>query len=82
MLPLMPQLDLKPTEYRKQNPRSGRWQFRDNPRLCFAMMLVALAMLGWAWLTRGDGSRESLFGFVAVSAFGAGGMFALWLKDR
>lgn len=41
----MNQLDLKPTEYRKKNPRSGRWQFRDNPRHCFIMMCVALGML-------------------------------------
>jgi succinate-acetate transporter protein len=75
------QVDLKPTEYRKKNPRSGRWQFRDNPRLCFAMMIVALGMLAWFFAGRDEMSREVLFGVTALFAFGAGGMFALWLKD-
>lgn len=74
-------LDLKPTEYRMKNPRSGRWRFRDNPRLCFAMMVVALGMLVWGFLVRDQVSAEALALWMAGSAFGAGGMFALWLKD-
>lgn len=77
----MSQLDLRPTEYRKKNPRTGRWQFRDNPRLCFVGMLVALAVLAWVFSVREQLSLETLIGGAAVSAFIAGGMFALWLKD-
>lgn len=77
----MKQIDQDPRHYRVKNPRTGRWQFRDNPRLCFVMMLVALGMLGWFFTGRHEMSREILFGVAAVFGFGAGGMFALWLKD-
>lgn len=78
----MPELDLGPNDYRKQDRRSGRWYVPDSPKACRNMLVVAIAILGLIWWTRAEGSRESLFGITALVAFAGGIMFAGWLKDR
>jgi len=78
----MPDLDLGPNNYRKRDPRTGRWHFPDDPKLARNYLFVLIAVLIFVFITRNEGSRESLFGITAMFSFFAGGMFALWLKDR
>lgn len=78
----MPKLDLGPNDYRVRDPKTGRWNFRDDPKLARNYLVVLLAVLVFIFFTRNEGSRESLFGVTAMFSFFAGGMFAVWLKDR
>lgn len=78
----MRQIDLGPNDYKKRDPRTGRWHIPDDPKLARNYFFVIVAVLIGIFLTRDGGSRETLFGITALFAFCAGGMFALWLKDR
>mgnify|MGYP001304120669 CR=1 FL=1 len=77
----MKQIDLKNTDYRRKNPRTGIWQNPVNRPLCAVGLLVAIGMLGWVFSVRGEVSPEALFVGASVFAFGAGGLLALLLKD-
>lgn len=78
----MPNLDLGPNDYRKLDARTGRWHLPADPKLARNMFFVALLILAFIFYTRGEGSRESLFGVTAMFSFFGGGLFAVWLRDR
>jgi len=78
----MRNLDLGPNDYRVRDPKTGRWNFRDDPKLARNYLFVLIAVLIFIFVTRNDGTRESLFGITAMFSFVAGGMFSIWLKDR
>lgn len=78
----MNHIDLGPNDYRKRNPRTGRWHLPDDPKLARNYFFVLLAVLAFVYVTRDAGSRESLFGITALFSWCAGIMFALWQKDR
>lgn len=75
-------LDLGPNDYRKRDPRTGRWHLPDDPKLARNLFIVAIAVLGVLFWHRGEFSTFNLFGGTALFAFCAGGLFALWQKDR
>lgn len=78
----MKQVDLGPNDYRKQDPKTGRWHMPDDPKLARNYLFVLIGVLILVFLGRETLSSGILFGVVAMLAFFAGGMFALWLKDR
>lgn len=78
----MPHLDLGPNDYRKRDPRTGRWHLPDDPKLARNMMFVSIGILAFILWNRDDVSTGILFGVTALFAFCAGGLFSLWLKDR
>jgi len=78
----MPQIDLGPDDYRKRDPRTGRWQIPDDPKLARNYFFVIVAVLAFIFWNRTAVSSASLFGVTALFSWGAGIMFALWLKDR
>lgn len=78
----MPQIDLEPHQYDRQDPKTGRMVRDYSPTFSRNMMLVALALLAVLFFYRDVGSSASTFGCTALFAFIAGGFFANWLKDR
>lgn len=81
----MPELDLEPGDYRERKPRGWRWRLPwshpDDAKMQFGMLLACAGALAFVFLTRADGSRETLFGVTAVFAFVAGIMFTLVFRD-
>jgi len=77
----MPDIDLGPNDYRKQNPKTGRWHLPDDPKLCRNAFFVCVAILIAIFATRDAGSRESLFGVSVMFSWVAGIMFHGWLMD-
>lgn len=77
----MPDLDLGPDNYRKQDPRSGRWYVPDDPKVGMLVFFAALILLGVIYFNKDAVSAENLFWGVLIFA-GAGGVgFYMWLKD-
>lgn len=77
----MKQFDLGPNHYRKQDDK-GRWQIPDDPKAARNMMFVMIAVLGFIHWNRDALTSDTLFWVAALFAFFAGGLFALWLKNR
>lgn len=75
-------LDLGPNDYRKRDPRTGRWHLPDDPRLARNYLIVLLFVLAFIFWNREAITSASLFGITALFSWCAGIMFALWLKDR
>lgn len=78
----MPDLDLGPNDYRKRDPRTGRWHLPDDPKLARNYLFVLIGVLIFIFVTRDEGTRESLFGVTALFSWCSGIMFSSWLKDR
>jgi len=78
----MPDLDLGPNDYRKQDPRTGRWHLPDDPKLARNMMVTLFIVLAYVFSVRNQLETWTLFGVTAMFAFCAGGLFSIWLKDR
>lgn len=74
-------LDLGPNNYRKRNPRTGKWRIGEDPKLARNMMFLAIGILIWIFVIRDTLTSGTLFGGAAMFAFGAGIMLAIWLKD-
>lgn len=77
----MPDIELGPNDYRKQDPKTGRWHLPSDPKLCRNMFFVCLLMLGYIFWNRNHLDAAHLFGVTAMLAFGGGCLFATWLKD-
>jgi hypothetical protein len=80
MLRAMPEIDLKPDEYRKQD-KSGRWYVPDDPKVGRLVFFGCLAILGALYFLKSGISQENLFWSVLIFAAAAGGAFYMWLKD-
>jgi hypothetical protein len=78
---LMPNIELGPDDYRKQDARTGRWHVPDDPKLCRNMFFVGMAVLGFIYWNRDALEAWTLFGVTAMFAFSAGILFHAWLKD-
>lgn len=78
----MPDIDLGPDDYKIRDPKSGRWHLPDDPKLARNYLVVLIVVLTLIFVTRAEGSRESLFGVTALFSFCAGIMFALWQKNK
>lgn len=77
----MRDFDLGPNDYRKQNPRTGRWRLPDDRKLCRNMFFVSIAMLLYVFVEKDQIATWTLFGCAAIFSFAGGIMFAIWLKD-
>jgi hypothetical protein len=77
----LPNIELGPNDYRKQDPRTGRWHLPDDPKLARNYLFVLIAVLAFVFWHRGELETWTLFGVTALFAFCAGGFFAMWLKD-
>lgn len=78
----MPDLDLGPNDYKIRDPRTGRWHLPDDPKLARNYLVVLIAVLGFIYLRRDEFGSDVLFGVAVLFSFCAGGLFAIWLKDR
>lgn len=78
----MPDLNLGPNDYRKRDPRTGRWHLPDDPKLARNMLVVAIVILVFIFLHRDELSSGTAFGVTALFSSCAGIMFALWQKNR
>lgn len=78
----MRDLDLGPNDYRKRDPRTGRWVVPDDPKLARFGFFTASAILAFIFWHRSELSAHLLFGAAAMVAFCAGIMLSIWLKDR
>lgn len=78
----MPQIELKPHQYDRQDPKTGKMVRDYSPKFLAGMMLVALVILGYIFWHREELTSGTLFGVTAMFAFIAGGFFANLLKDR
>lgn len=79
---VMPQIELKPHQYDRQDPKTGKMVRDYSPKFLAGMMLVALVILGYIFWHREELTSGTLFGVTAMFAFIAGGFFANLLKDR
>lgn len=81
----LPELDLPPGDYRERKPKGWRWKLPwshdDDVKLPMVVLFVAVAILVAIFVTRNEGSRETLFGVTALFSFVAGIMFMLWQRD-
>ena len=75
----MPDLDLKPDDYRVQT-RNGNWTVRDYPWMLIAGGLVGVFFVGFAWWNRAELTTVTLFGGCAMASFLVGWMGALLAK--
>lgn len=78
----MKNIDLGPNDYKIRDPRTGRWHFTDDRKLARNYLVVLIAVLGFIYLHRDEFGADVLFGVAVLFAFCAGGLFAIWLKDR
>lgn len=76
----MPDLDLGPNDYKLRDPKTGRWQSPANPKLVAVYFVILVAGLVFVFVTRNEGTRESLFGITALLSIFAG--LALGLSIR
>lgn len=79
----MPDLDLGPNDYRKQDPETGRWLQNVDRRLCRVgsiAMIAFLCIVALAFVRDGQGATWPTFAFFVVGGFVAGGLFTLSLK--
>lgn len=81
----MPDIDLEPGDYTERKPKGWRWKLpwshEDDVKLPLVMFCVAAVALVAVFVTRNDGSRETLFGVTALFSFVGGIMFMLWQRD-
>ena len=76
----MPEIDLKPDDYRVQTKR-GTWTTRDDFRLAFPYIgLVGLAFIIFAWWNRAELPLIGLLATVGVACFFIGMIFGGWMK--
>ena len=78
----MPQIDIGPNEYRKLDPKTGRWNVPDDPKFGRLMFFGAAAFLVFIFMHRSEFSSGVLFGVSSMFSFVAGGMFMMWMRDR
>lgn len=76
----MPDLDLKPDDYRVKGPQ-GRWFQRDDKRFIAGWLIFDLIMLGVVWWYRDSLSADVLFWSAAFLGAMTGIAFALLTKD-
>lgn len=77
----MPDLDLRPSDYRKQDPATGRWLQNVDRRLCFWGAMAGLAFLAWlSWFAWQEGSSPFLMVGPAILGMSIGGLLVLSLK--
>lgn len=76
----MPDLELKPDDYRVQTKR-GNWLSRDDFRLMLPYVGgVAIAFVGFAWWNRAELPLIAMLATVAVASFVFGAAIGIWLK--
>lgn len=74
------QIDLEPTEYRKQ--RDGRWVQNINKPLCRWMAIVAAAfMVFFSWKFATEGGHPAIVLFSTAMGAGIGALLVLSLKS-
>lgn len=73
MLRAMPDLDLGPDDYRKQDAGSRHWYEPDDPRAFWISAGMAVLVLTVAFFAMDETvDRRVLFGFVSIFAFWLG----------
>ena len=81
----MPDMDLPPGAYRERKPKGWRWKLPwaspDGARLPFAMFLLMTAFVIYFVTQRSPATPFGEMAGIAVFAFVAGGMFAMWTRD-
>lgn len=75
----MPNLDLGPNEYARDN--KGRWVRGVSKRWARNWALIGIAMLVAIFFTRDQIHADTLFGLTAIISLCTGMAVALWLKD-
>ena len=78
----MPDIDLGPNDYRKRDPKTGKWVNPMDRKMAIAGAIGCAAILAFIYWTRDEGSRASLFGAAVLFAFAGGLLFASWLTER
>ena len=77
----MPQIDLEPNEYSRQDHRTGKMVRDYSPKFMRNMTVVAIVLLGYAFWHRHEVDVDDLFAFTAMMAFFGGITAANWLKN-
>lgn len=76
----MPEMDLKPDDYRVQT-RSGRWLARDDWRVAMPYaVIVALGFIVFAWWHRAELPLALLVGTIGVASLLLGIAIGAWLR--
>lgn len=80
---VMPDLDLGPNDYRKQDPETGAWlrnvDKKDARRWGIICIAFIVFFLGYGAITEG-GPQIAVGAFMAVMGFAAGGLITLSLR--
>jgi len=76
----MPQIDLGPNDYRKQDRRTGQWRIPDDPKLCRNVFFGCIAALVFILAHASELQPATLFGLGVLFAFSGGILFATWLR--
>jgi len=76
----MRDIDLGPDDYRKRDPRTGKWLQNVDRKLC---RWGSVGSAGMTAFLISLGSGDTIIGFIAVAimAFVTGGLFTLSLKN-
>lgn len=75
------QIDLDPTAYRKQDPRTGRWLENVDKRLTRWVSIVGMIVICWfGSVIVQDGTHWVIPTFFGAFGFAIGGLFTLSLK--
>jgi hypothetical protein len=78
----MPDLDLKPDDYKVRDPKSGRWFQRDSKPALIVGIAMCLLVLGIIWLRRGEiTDLTALIPAVAIMGAGVGFFLARLSKN-